>query len=277
MKTLWVIASITFREAARKKILWTALILGIGFLMVFGAGLYYQLGDLRAGNMPPFLRYQVLSATLMIGLYTVDLLAVVMAIFTSADTISGEIASGTIHAIATKPIARWQVLIGKWIGFVSMLAIFVALLFGGTLAVGYWVAKVALQNPIRGGLLVYLECLVVLTATFLMGTWFSTLMNGVIVLGLHGLAFLGGWLEQMSGFAQGSGLVTLGVASSLIMPTEAIWRRAAFLMQPPLAGALQFSPFANISVPSEAMVAYADVYLLATLAVAIYHFQRRDL
>jgi Cu-processing system permease protein len=277
MNAIWVIASITFREAARKKILWTALVVGIGFLAVFGAGLHYQMADLRANGMAPFLRYQVLSATLMIGLYTVDLLAVVMTILTSVDTISGEIASGTIQAIATKPVARWQVLIGKWTGFVTMLGVYVALMFGGTLAVGYWIAGVVLENPARGALLVYLECLLALTGTFLVGTWFSTLTNGVIVLGFHGLAFLGGWLEQMSGFAQGSGLVTLGVVSSLIMPTEAVWRRAAFLMQPPLAGALQFSPFANISVPSEMMVAYAGIYLVAALAAAIYHFQRRDL
>jgi len=277
MTPLWVIASITFREAARKKILWTALIVGVGFLIVFGAGLYYQTADFRANNMAPFLRYQVLSAMLMVGLYTVDLLAVVMTILTSVDTLSGEIASGTIQAIATKPVARWHVLVGKWTGFVAMLAIYVALMFGGTLAAGYWIAGVTLQNPLRGGLLVFLECLLALTATFLMGTWFSTLTNGVIVLGLHGLAFLGGWLEQMSGFAQGSALVTLGVVSSLVMPTEAIWRRAAFLMQPPLAGALQFSPFANVSVPSSAMVGYSGVYLLIILAVAIYHFQHRDL
>jgi hypothetical protein len=150
-------------------------------------------------------------------------------------------------------------------------------MFAGTLAAGYWIAGVALQNPLRGGLLIYLECLLALTATFLMGTWFSTLTNGVIVLGLHGLAFLGGWLEQMSGFAQGTGLVTIGVLSSLIMPTEAMWRRAAFLMQPPLAGALQFSPFANVSVPSGAMVTYAGFYLIILLLLAVYHFQRRDL
>jgi len=277
MNSLWVIASITFREATRKKILWTALVVGIGFVIVFGAGMYYQLTDLRNSNIAPFLRYQLLSATLMIGLYTVDLLAVVMTILTSLDTISGEIASGTIQAIATKPVARWHILIGKWAGFVAMLAIYVGAMFSGTLAAGYWIAGVTLQNPLRGGLLVYLECLLVLTATFVVGTWFSTLTNGVIVLGLHGLAFLGGWLEQMSGFAQGSGLVTLGVVSSLIMPTEAIWRRAAFLMQPPLAGALQSSPFANVSVPSGAMVGYAGFYMLLTLALAIYHFQHRDL
>ena len=155
------------------------------------------------GSIPPFLRYQILSGMLVIGLYTVDLLAVVMTILTSVDTISGEIDSGTIHAIATKPIARWQVLVGKWMGFIGMLAIYVALMFGGTIAESRWIGGVSPQNPVTGALLVFLECILALTVTLMFGTWFSTLTNGVIVLGLHGLAFLGGWLEQMSGFAEG--------------------------------------------------------------------------
>jgi Cu-processing system permease protein len=274
---LWTIAGMTFREAARKKILWTALIAGLGFLAVFGIGLHYQMEDFKTGSVSPFLRYQILSGMLMIGLYTVDLLAVVMTILTSVDTISGEIDSGTIHAIATKPIPRWQILVGKWMGFVGMLAIYVALMFGGTVAEAHWLAGVIPQNPVAGALLVFLECVLALTVTFMFGTWFSTLTNGVIVLGLHGLAFLGGWLEQMSGFAEGSRLVAVGIVSSLIMPSEAIWRRAAFEMESPLAGSLQFSPFADISVPSLAMIGYAGVYLLGALAVAIYHFQHRDL
>jgi hypothetical protein len=274
---LWIIAGMTFREAARKKILWTALLAGLGFLAVFGIGLHYQMADFSRGSMPPFLRYQILSGMLMIGLYTVDLLAVVMTILTSVDTISGEIDSGTIHAIATKPIARWQVLVGKWMGFVGMLAIYVALMFGGTIAEAHWIGGVVPQNPVAGALLVFLECVLALTVTFMFGTWFSTLTNGVIVLGLHGLAFLGGWLEQMSGFAEGSRLVDVGIVSSLVMPSEAVWRRAAFEMESPLAGSLQFSPFADISVPSLLMIGYAGAYMLGALAIAVYHFQNRDL
>jgi len=274
---LWIIAGMTFREAARKKILWTALLAGLGFFVVFGLGLHYQMADFSRGSMSPFLRYQILGGMLMIGLYTVDLLAVVMTILTSVDTISGEIDSGTIHAIATKPIARWQVLVGKWMGFVGMLAIYVALMFGGTIAEAHWIGGVVPQNPVAGALLVFLECVLALTVTFMFGTWFSTLTNGVIVLGLHGLAFLGGWLEQMSGFAEGSRLVDVGIVSSLVMPSEAVWRRAAFEMESPLAGSLQFSPFADISVPSLMMIGYAGAYLLGALAIAIYHFQNRDL
>jgi Cu-processing system permease protein len=273
----WIMAGITFREAARKKILWTAFIAGIGFLLVFGIGLYFQVSDFQRSTVPPFLRYQILDSMLMIGLYTVDLLAVVMTTLTSVDTISGEITSGTIHAIATKPIARWQILIGKWVGFAAMVAAYVAIMFGGTIAEGYWIGGVVAQHPVRGLLLIFLECILALTVTCMLGTWFSTLANGVIVLGLLGFAFMGGWLEQLSGFTEGSRLVMVGIVSSLIMPSEAVWRRAAFEMESPLAGSLQFSPFADISVPSITMIVYTCVYLLVALVIAIHHFQRRDL
>lgn len=273
----WIMAGITFREAARKKILWTAFIAGVGFLLVYGVGLYFQVEDFRKSTVPPFLRYQILDSMLMIGLYTVDLLAVVMTTLTSVDTISGEITSGTIHAIATKPMARWEILIGKWLGFVGMVAAYVAIMFGGTIAEGYWIGGVVAQHPLRGALLIFLECILALSVTFMFGTWFSTLTNGVIVLGLLGFAFMGGWLEQLSGFTEGSRLVMVGIVSSLIMPSEAVWRRAAFEMESPLAGSLQFSPFADISVPSVAMIVYTSIYLLAALAIAIYHFHERDL
>lgn len=273
----WIMAGITFREAARKKLLWTALIAGVGFLVLFGAALHLQIEDFNAHGTAPFIRYQILSAMLMIGLYVVDLLAVVMTILTSVDTISGEISSGTIHAIATKPLPRWQIFVGKWIGFAGMVAGFIVLTFGGTIAVAYFMGGVAPEQGIEGGLLVLLECLLTLSVTFLFGTWFSTLTAGVIVIALHGLAFMGGWLEQMSGFTESARLVSVGIVTSLVMPSESIWRRAAFEMQTPLAGSLPFSPFANVSIPSATMIGYACIYLLAALIIGIYHFQRRDL
>jgi ABC-type transport system involved in multi-copper enzyme maturation permease subunit len=274
---IWIMAAITFREAARKKILWTALLAGLGFLVVFGIGLHFQIADFSRST-PPFVRYQILSGMLMVGLYTVDLLAVVMTILTSVDTIAGEITSGTIHAIATKPMPRWQILIGKWLGFAGMLAVYIALMFGGTIAVANRIAGMSPQRPAEGASLVFLECLIALSICFMFGTWFSTLTNGVIVLGLHGLAFMGGWLEQMSGFTEGSRLAMVGIVASLVMPTEAVWRRAAFVMESPLAGSLpQFAIFSDFSLPSPQMIAYAAIYLCVALGFALYHFGQRDL
>lgn len=273
----WVMAGITFREAARKKILWTALGAGLGFLGLFAIALHFQIHDFDVRSTSPFIRYQILSAMLMVGLYVVDLLAVLMTILTSVDSIAGEISSGTIHAIAMKPLPRWQILMGKWLGFAAMIAVFVALTFGGTIGVSYAMEGVAPDNALAGGLLVLLECLLALSVTFLFSTWFSTLTTGVIVIGLYGFAFMGGWLEQMSGFTESSKLVTIGIVTSLIMPSEAIWRRAASEMATPLAASLPFSPFANVSIPSTTMIGYAEFYLVIALVIAVYHFHVRDL
>jgi ABC-2 type transport system permease protein len=272
-----IMAGITFREAARRRILWTALGAGALLLAIFAIALHLQILEFQTRAMSPFVRYQVESGMLMVGLYTCDLLAVVMTILTSIDTLAGEISSGTIHAIATKPIARWQVLMGKFAGFAVMIAGYVALTFSGTVAVAYAVTGVLPEHPVRGALLIALECLVALGVSFMLGTWLTTLTNGVLVLALQGVAFMGGWLEQVSGFSQSAHIVTVGVVTSLLMPTESLWRRAAYEMQTPLAGSLSFSPFANVSIPSLTAVSYAVFFLLVVLAVAMYHFGRRDL
>ena len=209
--------------------------------------------------------------------YAVNLLAVVMTILTSVDTLSGEMASGTIQAIATKPLSRSEILLGKWLGFAGMIAIYVAGMFGGVAAVGYVIASVRPHGPLNGALLVYLECLLLLTVTFACGTKFSTLTNGVIVLGLHGLAFVGGWIEQIGALTTSPRLVTVGIVASLLMPSEAIWRRAAFEMQSSLTRSLQFSPFSSASAPSPAMIGYAAAYLLLAMGIALYNFSERDL
>jgi hypothetical protein len=56
-----------------------------------------------------------------------------------------------------------------------------------------------------------------------------------------------------------------------------MWRRAAFEMQSPLTASLQFTPFANVSIPTGTMIGYAVFYLLVALAIALYHFRIRDL
>jgi len=277
MRGLWILACVTLREAARRKILWTALLAAVLLLAIFAVALRFQVAEFEGRPMSPFVRYQVESGMLMVGLYTCDLLAVVMTILTSIDTLAGEISSGTIHAIATKPIARWQILAGKFLGFAAMVTVYVAITFWSTVAVAFAVTGVLPEHPVHGMVLIVVECLVALSVTFLLGTRFSTLTCGVLALGLEGVAFMGGWLEQVSGFSQSTQIVRLGVVSSLMMPTESLWRRAAYEMQTPLAGSLSFSPFANVSIPSVTAVVYAGGYFVFILAAAMVSLNQRDL
>jgi len=274
---VWIMAGVTFREAARKKMLWMALVAGGGFLILFATGLHFQAKDFAAHGMSPVLRREISFAMLTMGLYAVDLLAVLMTILTSIDTLSGEIASGTIQAIATKPVPRWQVLLGKWFGFCGMLTAYIAIMVGGVNAVTYAIAGVTARHLARGLSLMWMESIVLLSVTFAFATYFSTLTTGVLTLGLHGLAFLGGWIEQFGAITQTQHALNVGVIASVLMPSEALWRRAAFEMQSPLANAMRISPFSTLSVPSTAMVSYAALYLAIALVIAIRRFSQRDL
>jgi Cu-processing system permease protein len=274
---VWIMAGVTFREAARKKMLWIALAAGGAFLALFGTALHFQARDLAERATNPILRREISSTMLTMGLYVVDMLAVLMTILTSVDTISGEISSGVIQAIATKPVPRWQLLVGKWFGFAGMLASYIAIMVGGMNALAFAITGVTSHHLARGFLLILLESLLLLSVTFALATYFSTMTSGVFALGLHGLAFLGGWIEQAGVVAQSPRATNVGVIASLLMPSEALWRRAAFEMQSPLANAMHFSPFSVLSVPSTAMVIYAALYMGIALAVAIRRFSQRDL
>ena len=92
---IWTITRVTFLEASRRKILWTALLAGAAFLTLFGIGMHYQVKDLQGSRIPPLVRYQLESTVLQVGFYAIDMLAVIMTVLTSVDTISGEIASST--------------------------------------------------------------------------------------------------------------------------------------------------------------------------------------
>jgi hypothetical protein len=116
-----------------------------------------------------------------------------------------------------------------------------------------------------------------LTLSFLGGAYTSTLANGVLAFGLFGVAFVGGWVEYVGWFTQNKVAVNIGIISSLIIPTEAIWKRAAHLMESPVISAIGFSPFTAASPPSPLMVWYAFFYILIILLLARRHFKRRDL
>jgi len=261
----WIMAGVTFREAARKKLLLMALLAGAAFIALFSTGLHFQVKDFNAHhNTPPIIATEVLRGMIMVGLYAVDLMAVVLTVLTSVDTLSGEISSGTIQAVATKPVSRRQILLGKWMGFVGMLTVYVALMVGALSGMAYWESGITARHLVLGACLIWLECVLMLNLTLFFGTTFSTLTNG-------------GWIEQIGATLHSPRTVTLGIVSSVIMPSESLWRRATFEMQSPIASTLHVSPFLNASVPSRAMVVYGGIYLLAALLMAVRRFGRRDL
>ena len=277
--TIFVIARLTFREAARRKILLAALLLGLIYLGVYAAGFYYVNQDIENSQFTTGLLElnQIRNFLFMAGMYVVNFLTVAMAVLTSVDTLSGEIASGTIHTMVSKPLQRWEIVVGKWLGFVGMLSLYLLLMAGGTILLVYLIADYAAPNLLRGLGLLWLNAILLLGVSLAGGAVLSTLANGVLVFGMFGIAFVGGWIEQIGSFLQNQTAINVGIISSLLIPTEALWKRAAYEMQSPLVSALGFSPFSASSMPSLVMVFYGLLYTILALGLAIRLFNRRDL
>lgn len=283
MKKIWIIARMTFHEAIRRRIVLTGLVLGILFLVIFSVGSRMisrevaSEGENRPAMMARVMQNEMSSFMLNAGLYAVAFLSVAMGALLSADALAGEISSGTIQTVLTKPIRRSAVVLGKWLGFAALLALYLLLMAGGAVLIVYLQAGYIPQNILTALLLMYLEALLVMTFALMCSSAMPGLATGGTVFGLYGLAFIGGWIEQIGAIFNNHTAVQVGIVTSLLFPTEAIWRRAAFEMQTSVATILQMSPFTTLSVPSVAMVVYAILYLLGTLAIAVRIFQNRDI
>jgi ABC-type transport system involved in multi-copper enzyme maturation permease subunit len=270
------IARLTFHEAWRRWVVLVALALSAVFLLLFAAGVAFMNEKANPGANA-FIQRQMHNFLLLAGLYVVHFLTVMLSIFASVDAISGEIASHTIQTIATKPLRRWQIVLGKWLGYVGMIGIYICLLAAGILGIIYGLTGYAPSNILPALSLLVLEAIVLVSLSLLTSTHFSTLANGVALVLLYGLAFIGAWVEQVGSVLRAPAAVKVGIITSLVLPVEALWRRAAFLLQPPGISASRLSPFAAFSVPSVAMVIYAALYAVVALAAALLAFRRRDL
>ncbi len=271
LRTVFLMGKVTFIEAARRKILWIAAIAGAAFLGLFIIGLRSIQPNVRPTPQEAY------GAMTMMVLYAGSMMTALMAALISCDTLSGEIASGTIHAIATKPVNRWCLVLGKWIGFAGMMALYVLYIEGGTIALSWLVRRHVTPHAAPALALLWLQAIVLLGITMLCSTRLSALTSGACTLGLYGLAFMGGWIEQFGALRHVRTSIDLGILASLIMPSDALWRRVAYDVQPPLLGAIGATPFSSLTVPSAAMIIYAGVYAALTLSAALIVFESRDL
>lgn len=276
--TVLVIARLTFREVSRRWVLWVAGILGLLFLVVYAIGFYTIHRESVIYPTSPMVTKEVNGFLLMAGLYVVNFLSVIMTVLTSVDTLSGEIASGTVHTLVSKPLRRWEIVLGKWLGFASMMTVYLLLMGGGVMGIVYVIAGYTAPHALSGLGLMVLGMLLLLSISLVGGATLSTLANGVMVFGLYGIAFIGGWIEQVGSFLENQAAMNVGIISSLLIPSEAVWKRAAYEMQSTLVRTFGgMSPFSAPSAPSQAMVLYAVCYTIGMLCLAIYRFGKRDL
>jgi len=112
---IYAIALNTYREAVRDRVLFGVLALAAGVL-----ALTLALGELSLD--------QQMRVVTDLGLASISLFSVVVAIFLGSSLLYKEIERKTLYVILPKPIARFEFLLGKYFGIVATCAVFIAIM-----------------------------------------------------------------------------------------------------------------------------------------------------
>jgi ABC-type transport system involved in multi-copper enzyme maturation permease subunit len=296
------IAGLTFREALRRKALYGAIALTLAFLALYawGTGLAVdELFDPASGDPTRRsaesaaalaagidIRNLIIAQLLLAGLYAVSNIAALLAIFMAASTIAAEVEQGTLHALLAKPVARWQVVLGKWLGGSAMLAIYVTVTCLATAGIMYWQSGLyAPQTPL-GILLLALKASLLYALTMVGSAFAPTIATGIAMFILYVVANVAGLVELIGHLAGIETMVKVGVITGLVIPSDALWRMVAGVLQPPLNVANPLAeaalrtiagPFGAVNPPSAWMGLYSLAYVAAALGITTFIFSRRDL
>jgi ABC-type transport system involved in multi-copper enzyme maturation permease subunit len=277
MRDVITVAHLTLVEARRRRIVLAGAVCALAFLLVFSVAVVFAYREMSADPKVSFVERQgTLTAMMLVGLMAANFLSVIFAILLPVDTLSGEIDSGVMQTLASKPIDRAQIVLGKWAGHLLLALTYVLLVSGGILVVIRAVGGLTPAGAPRALPLLMLEVTLSLTVAIAGGARFSTVTNAIAAVGFYGVSFIGGFVEQIGGFVGVTSMRTIGIVVSLISPADSMWRLAAHYLEPDVMRATGLLAL-GASVPSALMVWWAAGFTVLALLYAIRAFRRRAL
>ena len=250
------IASNTFREAVRDRVLYN--LIAFALLLSGAAILVGQISiDIE--------RLVVVN----LGLTAVSLFGVVIAIFIGIGLVSKEIEKRTLYTVLSRPVRRWEFIVGKFLGLAGTLVVNTFFMAIGVFAALLYVAHKFTRPDALIFVALYfiiLEFLIICALALLFSSFSSPLLSAVFAFSLF---VIGSFAEDLRGFAAMAHGITRWLATG-----------AAYLVP-------NFSAFNVITAVAHEQVLpaqlilqntlYALFYAAMALSAAVMIFERRDL
>ncbi len=250
------IASNTFREAVRDRVLYNLIAFAV---LLSGAAILVGQISIDIEKL----------VVINLGLTAVSLFGVVIAIFIGIGLVSKEIEKRTLYTVLSRPVRRWEFIVGKFFGLAGTLvvnAFFMAIgVFGALLYVAHkfqksdgWVL-VALY-------FIILQFVIICSLALLFSSFSSPLLSAVFAFSLFVIGTFSEDLRNFAAMANG-GTKWLATAVAYIVPN--------FSALNVISSVAHAQP-----VPGQLIVyntVYALLYASMALCGAVLIFQRRNL
>jgi ABC-type transport system involved in multi-copper enzyme maturation permease subunit len=250
------IARNTFREAVRDRVLYN--LVAFALLLSGAAILVGQISiDIE--------RLVVVN----LGLTAVSLFGTIIAIFIGIGLVSKEIDKRTLYTVLSRPVRRWEFIVGKYFGLAGTLVVNTIFMTLGVFGALFYVSH-KLQKPDSWVLVavyfIVLQFLILTALTLLFSSFSTTIMSAVFAFALF---IIGSFAEDLRAFAN----MTHGVAGWLA--------KAAAYAVPNFSALNVITPVAHGEVVAGKLIFFNTVYSLlyaaAALCGAVIVFDRRNL
>lgn len=172
MKRIMVIALNTFKENLRDKILYNLVFFG---LMLIGSSVL--LGSLTIGEQAKIIQD--------LGLASINVFGVLIAIFIGIGLVSKEIEKRTIYTIIAKPIPRYQFLLGRYSGLVLTLFVNTVIMTVGFIAVLLLTGVGFDMGLMKAIALIVLELILIVAVAVMFSTFTTPTLSATFTLAVY--------------------------------------------------------------------------------------------
>lgn len=179
MQKVIAIAGNTLRESVRDRVFYSLLIFAV-LMLAFST----VLGSITIGDQVKIIKD--------FGLGAISLFGTLIAIFVGIGLVYKEMEKKTIYVILSKPLARWQFLLGKYIGLSLTLLIEVGVMTIGLLALCSSYTGAIPWELFKAIVPIWFELELILAVALMFSTFASPFLSGLLTLSI----FIIGHLTQ---------------------------------------------------------------------------------
>jgi Cu-processing system permease protein len=256
MSRISAVASNTFREAVRDRVLYNLIFFA---LLLVGAALLF--GQISIGIERIVL--------INLGLTAISLFGVVIAIFIGIGLVSKEMEKKTLYTILARPVRRWEFIVGKFGGLAWTLVVNTFFMALGFFAALLWLAHRFERTDAYLLVAIYfivLEFVVVTALALLFSTFSSPVLSAVMALALFVIGTFAQDLRLFAAMSQGATRVFATLAAYVVPNFASLNVISSVAHGQPIAGSLILYN-----------TVYSLLYAAAAVCGGILIFEYRDL
>ncbi|HVB14470.1 MAG TPA: ABC transporter permease [Candidatus Dormibacteraeota bacterium] len=277
----WVIASLTWRELVRRKLVVALLALTAIVIGVSGWG-FSRVSGLHLGGLP-LTQGEIHTAAAQLLLLVMFMFSFVLALtcaFLAAPAIAGELESGVAQGLLARPLRRRELVLGRWLGLSLTIAVYTVCSTTLEFALVGWTTGYWPPQPIAAEAALLVEGLILLTFTLALSTRISAITAGVIAVISFGAMWLGGVAGAFGQVFHNAAITNVGVVTHFLLPTDGLWHAAVYAMEPSSFAASAIrglnSSFESASGPTAWYLVWVALWMVAALGLALFSFESRE-